>query len=352
MPRSDRSDALDGLRALAALSVVAFHVWLYREDRPRGGRHALLDHVLFELHLGLICFFVLSGFLLYRAFARAALSGGGRRRVDVRTYATRRIARIVPAYYASIVLCLVLYAAAGYREMLPPADQLPLFAAFAQNYSWDAIMGINPVTWTLCVEAAFYVALPLIGLAAATFARRPSSQALLLASLVALTLAWNALAQAQEWSDIAEKSLPAYAGHFAAGMLAALWVEARRAPLGPRATAALAAAGLALVAASGWWYETPAIAPDVRAVVLKLPAALGFALIVAAAAAGRGAAVAWLRARPLAWAGVVSYGVYLWHLPLILLGNHLGLLPQPLPARLAIVTAAALVAGWASWTLV
>ena len=134
---TDRSRALDGLRALAALSVVGFHSWLYRPDRQPGARTQLTDHVFFELHLGLICFFVLSGFLLYRPFVR-----------------------IGPAYYVSLALCLALYAAIGYRDLIPDADRLPFFAAFAQNYSMGSLMQINPVTWTLCVEAAFYLVLP------------------------------------------------------------------------------------------------------------------------------------------------------------------------------------------------
>jgi len=59
------------VRGLAALGVLMFHVWLYRDNRPHGARHALQDHVLFSLNVGLILFFVLSGFLLYRAYARA-----------------------------------------------------------------------------------------------------------------------------------------------------------------------------------------------------------------------------------------------------------------------------------------
>ena len=71
----NRSAAIDGIRGLAALSVLGFHVWLYRENRPKGDRSLLFDQIGFALHLGLVCFFVLSGFLLYRAFARAALGG-------------------------------------------------------------------------------------------------------------------------------------------------------------------------------------------------------------------------------------------------------------------------------------
>ena len=338
MGSRSRTHALDGLRGLAALSVVAFHVWLYRPERTPGTRTSLGDQVFFELHLGLICFFVLSGFLLYRGMLR---------RPNLKRYATRRIARIVPAYYVSIAGCLILFAALGLDDLVPPTDSLPVFLAFGQNYFSDTLMEINPVTWTLCVEAMFYVALPLVALV-----RSNAARVTVLVSLIGATVAWNALTYGGAWTDVSEKTLPAYAGHFALGMLVALWVESRRERITARWTGVLAAVGICTVVASGWWYETPGLLPDTRALVLKLPAALGFAFLVAAGAAGRGLVVRALSARPLAWAGVVSYGVYLWHLPLIIVGNDLGWWPEGTAPRLFVVTAAALAAGWMSWVAV
>ena len=347
---SPRDKRLDGLRALAALSVLLFHVWLFRPDRPRGARAELLDHVLFEANLGLICFFVLSGFLLYRPFARAALRGHDR--VSTSRYAVRRIARIVPAYYACLAGCLLLYAAADLDKLIPPASDLPMFALFAQNYSLETIMGINAVTWTLCVEAAFYVLLPLIGLAALRLApRSPGRQAALLAAFVLLTLGWNLLVQQTGGGAVAGKALPAYLGHFALGMLVALVVE-RGMRLGARRTAALVVAGVAIVVLTAYWHETLALGHPIRAIGGKLSAALGFALVIGAAAAGRGPAVSWLGNRALAAVGVVSYGLYLWHLPLILVGNQLDAYPDALLPRLGVVLAIALMVAYLSWTLV
>src|SRR3954451_15880880 len=100
--RKTRAAGLDGLRALAALSVLCFHTWLYGFSNPSAvARDSLFDHVMFETRLGLVFFFVLSGFLLYQAFVRAALNGDGR--VDVRRYARRRVARIVPAYWLAML---------------------------------------------------------------------------------------------------------------------------------------------------------------------------------------------------------------------------------------------------------
>src|SRR3954464_3295176 len=94
--RGRRTTGLDGLRALAALSVVCFHVWLYRfPDPTRIRQSSLFDNVLSDFRLGLILFFVRPGSLLYRGFARAALRRA--QPVDVGVYALRRAARILPA---------------------------------------------------------------------------------------------------------------------------------------------------------------------------------------------------------------------------------------------------------------
>src|SRR3954452_142472 len=147
--RKTRTAGLDGLRALAALSVLCLHVWLYGQPDPDSPtRSGLLGHTAFELRLGLVFFLGLSGYLLYRAFAAAAL----RRTepVDVGRYARRRVARIVPAYWLSIAGGFVLlWAPRGEPGVsLPDTGGLPLFAVFGQNYSHDTFMRLNPVSWT------------------------------------------------------------------------------------------------------------------------------------------------------------------------------------------------------------
>src|ERR671934_1173962 len=133
--RGRRAAGLDGLRGLAALSVVCFHVWLYRfPDPTRVRRSGVFDYALSDFRLGLILFFVLSGYLLYRGFARAALRRDGF--VDVRLYLRRRVARVVPAYYLAMLGTLVLlWGAQDTPGVRVPAhsSELVLFAFFAQN---------------------------------------------------------------------------------------------------------------------------------------------------------------------------------------------------------------------------
>jgi peptidoglycan/LPS O-acetylase OafA/YrhL len=354
--RTTRGAALDGLRGLAALAVFFLHVWIYRGP-SKPARDGFWDSLLFEMRLGLVLFFVLSGYLLYRQFARAAIQ---RRELDVGRFAKRRAARILPAYYVAILGSLALLAVAGGMPGLrsPDSSELPLFAVFGQNYSEGTILRLNPVTWTLCLEVAFYALLPALGWAAYRLLRgRVRGQAWMLAGIVVLGLAWNAVAFALGWGQLALKALPAYLPYFACGMLLALLVEARaaeRLSFGPRATAGLVCAGLGLVVLDGWWHAT-AVDPgsDVFIQVLSdLPAAAGFALLVAAAASGGGRAIAWLRARPVAALGTISYGFYLWQIPVILLARRLGVLPDGFLPAFAVALVPALAIATASWVFV
>jgi peptidoglycan/LPS O-acetylase OafA/YrhL len=153
------------------------------------------------------------------------------------------------------------------------------------------------------------------------------------------------------------KALPAYLPHFAAGMLVALWAEQRRArgvpPLAAMATAALVLGGFAVAAADGYWHaveRTPAGNPFIS-VLGDAPAAIGFAAVVAAVVLGRGPAVRWASARPLAWVGLVSYGLYLWHVPLLLFGRAVGLSPSHYLPRLLVLLPVVLLIAAASWYL-
>src|SRR5256885_2620782 len=136
-------------------------------------------------------FFVLSGYLLYRGFARAALGNG--EHVWTAGYLVRRAARVVPAYYAAILGTLLLLSLSGSStpgRRLVQAGDLPLFFVFGQNYSPETLLKLNAATWTLAVEVAFYLMLPVVALAAYRL-RSPRRQAALLGAFVAAGLGWN-----------------------------------------------------------------------------------------------------------------------------------------------------------------
>jgi peptidoglycan/LPS O-acetylase OafA/YrhL len=229
---------------------------------------------------------------------------------------------------------------------LPSGGDLPLFAFFAQNYSTHTILTFNPVTWTLCLEVLFYALLPLFGAVGYRWSRgRARRQAVLLGGLILFGVAWNAGAYLLGGNLVATKALPAYLPYFALGMLLALWVEravardGRPPNVGPGVTVGLLVVGVAAVVSNGIWHSS-ALADAVPAVLL------------AAVVMGRGPATAWIHARPLALVGLASYGIYLWHVPLMLFGIRLGVLPHAFLPRLLVVLVPAVMAGAASWLLV
>ena len=348
-----RNAALDGLRGVAALSVFLFHAWLYTREHVRAaGAEGLLDQAAGELRVGLVLFFVLSGFLLFRPWVAATLADRPRA-PRAATYAVHRLGRIVPAYYLAVIgSALLLWPLAGEPGVrLPPVEQLPLFFLFAQNQSADAVMTLDPPMWTLAVEASFYALLPLLGWLALRAPLTRRGQALVPLALVAAGVTFNALLAQQELPSLTlSKSLPAMAPYFGVGMLAAVLIQGR-AP-GRRATLALLGAGAALVLADGLVHGSLVSGSDLALqmrIVRDLPAAIGFAAIVTVAATAAPRALAW---RPLAFTGVVSYGLYLWHVPLLLVLRANGLLPGTTLGATLVALPLALLAGWLSFRFV
>src|SRR4051794_21553692 len=104
--RGGRFGAGNGLRALAALSVVAFHAAVMTAPSAGTATEGLGWQVIGHLDLGLYVFFVLSGYLLARGFAAALVTGTPRPRVG--RYVAHRIRRIVPAFWAALLLTLAI----------------------------------------------------------------------------------------------------------------------------------------------------------------------------------------------------------------------------------------------------
>jgi peptidoglycan/LPS O-acetylase OafA/YrhL len=344
-----RNRRIDSLRGLAALAVLGFHVWLYARPVPSTDRLAPLDYVWAQGRLGYVLFFALSGFLLYMPWLRAARGQGSRPQLG--EYLRRRAARILPGYYLALVGAIALLwnlsGTPGVR--LPPADSLPLFFVFGQNLTTASVMKLDPPMWTLAVEVTFYLALPLIGLAAIKLAGDRRRQLAVPLALIAAGIAWNGLVGAIGLPLPATKVLPAMLPYFGAGMLAAVLVS--NGPVESRTArrAVLAGAGLllldfvlhtGLVPGSGY----------VVAGVHDLPAALGFAAVVAAAA-GSTLPIRTLDSRATAWLGTVSYGLYLWNVPVLLGLRSIDLLPLDSWLALPVVFLPTLAIAAASWYL-
>jgi peptidoglycan/LPS O-acetylase OafA/YrhL len=304
-----RFGGLDALRALAALAIVEFHaVGIYaRGSAP----HAWTHDWVARLDVGVPVFFLLSGFLLYRPFARARAAGDEPR---MRAYAWRRVLRIFPGYWVALVVAVI---ALGLSGALAPRYLLLL-----QAYSKDTVAGGLPQAWTLCVEVAFYAFLPLW----AWLVRRTRAPELrALVALFALSVAYKlvvlsaALGAHVGAVDPWIIALPAYWDMFALGMGLAV-ISVRRAVPGHPAAWWLAGAAFFVLSAKGAGLSHPSAEGFSHTQVLTrhyLYAAIAFCVLAAGLTGPRA-----LEARPLHALGRISYGIYLYHLTVLgLLGK-------------------------------
>ncbi|MBJ7328902.1 MAG: acyltransferase [Solirubrobacteraceae bacterium] len=304
-----RAHGLDGLRGAAALAVVLVHAWMYGGANLPGADRTTVDAVIGELRVSLMLFFVLSGFLVVLPWIRAGLDD--RAAPSLRRFASKRAARILPAYWLALVGSYVLLHGTGHRREAELGD-LPVFALFGQNYFDETRTLLNPPMWSLAVEVAFYALLPVIGwVLVRAIARGGRPAALAVAGgLAAFGLAWSSAALRLDWPATMTATLPTYLPIFACGIAAAALAHGRTPSWQTRWSLLLG--GAALVGWNGWWHHDGTT--DVGKVLLDLPAGIGFGMIVAAVAA-HGPAL--LARGPLRWVGIVSYGFYLWHMPVI-----------------------------------
>ena len=230
-----------------------------------------------------------------------------------------------------------------------------MFFLFAQNYSPDTLLKLNAATWTLTVEVVFYLLLPLIGLAALRLGRSARRQALLLGALAVAGLAWNYVDYLAGWGPVASHAAIAFLPYFACGMLVALLVEAHRArsgrPLGAVVSGGLVAAAAAVLVANGLWHANGDHTSLAMEVFADSAAAVAFAAVIASLVLGTGTGVRWMGWRPLAWMGEITYGFYLWHIPLLVFARGTGVLPEGIVLGL-VVLPVAIAFGAASWYFV
>ena len=217
-PGNPRFALFDSLRAIAALAILVFHVAAITaalEDPVTGDVLAVLGS------RGVVLFFVISGFLLYRPFAAAHAAGG--QGPQIRRYFRRRVLRIVPAYWAALTLLAIFPGIVGVFS-----EDWWRYYFFLQLYSPETLGGGIPVAWSLCVEVSFYLALPLWAFAIGRILSGSGSRSRLrvelagLALLAALGTAVQVAADRQLVSDIVGASLLGQSVWFALGMALAV----------------------------------------------------------------------------------------------------------------------------------
>lgn len=347
LSRGSRLAGIDGLRALAATSIVVYHIWLYSSPDGERAERQVLDRVLPDLQFGVTLFFALSGFLLYRVFAASLLRDEPL--PSVTGYLRKRALRIVPAYWVILFLTAFLLQAALVRDGAElrsgpgfDGDLLLRSLLFVQNYDPDTLAtGIGPA-WTLCVEVVFYLLLPVLALAARSLARRMDRRAmrrlvalLPAALLVAVGLSGKAAAARlvppaapyegflNDWHSVLERSFWCQADLFAFGMIVAVaridWEDGLlRLPRHWRWLALSAAlVGYVLTARATGFGEQLSYSP--YNTLMALVCALLIALVVLPSPRqGRPPLpVRLLESRALVAGGVISYSLFLWHEPLV-----------------------------------
>jgi len=219
----------DPLRAWAAMTVVAYHVWIsvvFHEDRSgfRDAYGPVLGRLVRDSAVVVFIFFVLSGYLLGRSFVRAIIFDRPLPRLP--DYARNRVLRLLPVFWVIAALHFVIAGTYG-----SSAGEVAAIFLLVQNIVMSPAQESMVHTWTVDVETAFYVLLPLVTVGVMGLVRgrgTPRSRLLLvlggLALVSLLSLVWRTMHATDEvWHN----ALPTFLFAFSVGIaLAALETHA------------------------------------------------------------------------------------------------------------------------------
>jgi peptidoglycan/LPS O-acetylase OafA/YrhL len=298
-----RSD-IDGLRAIAVLSVIVFHAKL---GLFPGG------------FVGVDVFFVISGYLIASIILREEEKGA----FSLARFYERRIRRIFPA-----LLVVILFCAGVGALLLTPNDYLlfgrSAFAAmsFWSNFYFSRQGGYfapaaetQPLlhTWSLGVEEQFYLLAPFLLLVLSRQLKRwraPIFWALFAASLA--VSAWGVYRE-EAWAFFLPHSR---AFELMCGVALAMGLVPRAKG---RANEAMAALGLAMIAFAVLFYSAATPFPGLAALLPAVGAAL---LIHTSSDASQTLVARALSLSPVVYIGKISYSLYLWHWPLLAFAEY------------------------------
>ena len=347
-----RWPVLDGVRGLAVVSVVLYHairLLVLGEGGEMADAYTAWWWPVMTGRLALDAFFVLSGFLIVESWHSVRRRHGSMWGA-VRDYGTRRAARILPGYYVSLLLMVPLVAPHLFRS---PGD-LALLAGVQQYLRPGLPSEVNVVYWSLTTEVHFYVLAPLVGVALKFLGAKRT----ILAAL-AVAIVWQAVTPGGLPQSLMIGRLDQFVLGAALAPVVAAWDKGHR----PRVARLVQGrgVGVALVAVLlglGVWQGAILDGHGVAASPL-LHSAVGLvmaAILLRLMTSGRST---FLEHPGLRLAGFISYGVYLFHYPILEYGfDWIGIsADNPGPAWLGLASTAALtlvsfIAGGASYVLV
>ncbi|MGE2720181.1 acyltransferase family protein [Mycolicibacterium celeriflavum] len=315
--RADRVASLTGIRAVAALLVMATHAAYGTGAYNRG----YVGLMFARMEIGVAIFFVLSGFLLFNGWVRAVANNTSA--PSTRRYARNRVRRIMPAYVVTVLVAFALY---EFRAIEPNPGHTWL--GLLRNLTLTQIYSPNYVTaymhqgltqmWSLAVEVAFYAALPVLAyLLLVVLCRRrwrPGVLLIALTALGALSPLWLIVIHTTDWlPNGAGLWLPHYLVWFVGGMT--LTVLAHN---GSRCYALLAlplAVAAYLVVSTPIAGRTDAPALDLGEDIAKVMfyAAIATLVVAPLALGDTGWYARLLSSRPMVWLGEISYEIFLLH---------------------------------------
>lgn len=307
--------ALEGMRGMAALGVLLTHVAF----QTGSGHIRVLGPILERFDMAVAVFFALSGFLLWRPHAARAHGYGSA--PSTARYLLHRFARIMPAYWVVVVFVLVLLPSAAQSANLRVwVSNLFLLQVFVPLTLTDGLTQM----WSLSVEVAFYLVLPLLAwLVVRLRGRAARWRVPVLGVLIAVSLTWNFWPVPTPDAIHADNWLPGYLPWFGAGMVLAelIHLVAPASRWGRVLSNQRLMWAIALVAflISATEYGGPAglerAEPWQYAMKMLLGMILGFGLLAPLVLRPVEAKPhRWLESSPAAVLGRWSYGIFLWHL--------------------------------------
>lgn len=345
---------VDGLRGLAALGIVIFHIWWY-EPLPQAAlqtSHWMVDEAIEKARGSVQILLVISGFVIAYTLRRTWFTVS-----EVYSFIGRRVVRLVPAYWVTIGIVLLVDILCRRLSGLPSPftgqatpTRIAAHMTFLQGiFAFDAI---GAGMWTLCIEMQFYIVAVLgWGLAQRLFARpdpnqpRPSPWGLMIvfapAALVSLFL-WRLLESTDPW-------VTHFLWMFFLGMIT-WWALDRTISL-PIFAVVVLIGGLELI------YGVK-IVEEPKPFRYENSLALATALVIFTAGM-RDRLHVWLNWSPLQYLGRISYSLYLIHFPVCHLLTTAGWkmmndAPTPLQARVILLAGipASILAGHLMYILV
>ncbi|WP_280756432.1 acyltransferase [Rhizobium sp. Pop5] len=311
------------MRAIALLSVFYSHFW---------GENSDLGHV------GVRFFFVLSGFLITNILL--ATKERDDRATGIIVFFIRRAARIWPPYFLLLAFCGF---AAGALQLRMMHQSLPWHALFLSNF-WYATHGPDPWAlrhlWTLAVEEQFYLIWPFVVLALPARFFLKLCGVLVLGvvpyRLIALSMGKVELGLALPFDSVDALAAGAALSFLSTkGWSMPRWLVSLSIPVG--------VAGLVTLAA----FET---GDFIEWVVIETALLLPLTAIVALASKGQCLKI--LANRAISGLGRISYGAYLYHLPIWAVFISLGIDVSRGPRTMLVVGASSVLTAFVSWVVV